>query len=130
MKLKKLLILLGITILMLIWVSPITAQDSKKGKHISLYRVIVNERILKCEIKATMYNSNSKNIRKEAALAKLQAKYLKNNKEKLVQNMIDNDIGTKPHQVHYYLIKNFFANLRSNDLPLAEAYSKAELEKK
>jgi hypothetical protein len=44
--------------------------------------------------------------------------------------MIDNDTGTKPHQVHYYLIKKFFANLRSNDLPLAEVYSKAELEKK
>ncbi len=130
MKLKKLLILLGITLLMLIWVSPITAQDSKGDKHISLYRMIVNERILKCEIKSTMYNSNSKNIRKEAALAKQQAKYLKNNKEKLVQNMMDNDIGTKPHQVHYYLIKNFFANLRSNDLPLTEAYSKVELEKK
>ena len=120
MKLKKLLILLGITLLMLIWVSPITAQDSKKGKHISPYRTIINERILKCEIKATMYNSNSKNICKEAELAKLQAKYLKSNKEKLIQNMIDNGIGTKPHQVHYYLIKNFFANLRSNDLSLAE----------
>jgi hypothetical protein len=130
MKLKKLVILLGTILLMLIWVSPITAQDSKGGKHISLYRMIVNERILKCEIKATMYNSNSKNIRKEAALAKVQAKYLKNNKEKLVQNMIDNDIGTKPHQVNYYLIKNFFANLRSNDSPLLEAYSKVELEKK
>jgi len=116
MKLKKLVLLLGIILLMLIWVSPITAQDSKEGKYISSYRMIVNERILKCEIKATRYNSNSKNIRKEAALSKLQAKYLKNNKEKLVQNMIDNDIGTKPHQVNYYLIKNFFANLRSNDL--------------
>lgn len=130
MKFKKLLLLLGIILLMLIWVSPITAQDSIGDKHISLYRMIVNERILKCEIKATRYNSNSKNIRKEAALAKLQAKYLKNNKEKLVQNMIDNDIGTKPHQVNYYLIKNFFANLRSNDSPLLEAYSKVELEKK
>lgn len=130
MKLKKLVLLLGIILLMLIWVSPITAQDSIGGKHISLYRMIVNERILKCEIKATRYNSNSKNIRKEAALAKLQAQYLKNNKEKLVQNMIDNDIGTKPHQVNYYLIKNFFAKLRSNDLPLTEAYSKAKLEKK
>ncbi len=120
MKLKKLLILLGITLLMLIWVSPITAQDSKNGKNISLYRMIINERILKCEIKATRYNSKSKNIRKEAALAKLQAKYLKNNKEKLIQNMIDNDIGEKPHQVQYYLIKNTFANLRSNDLNVAE----------
>lgn len=120
MKLKKLLILLGLTLLMLIWVSPITAQDSIKDKHLSLCRMIINERISKCEIKAAMYNSNSKNIRKEAALAKLQAKYLKNNKEKLIQNMIDNDIGTKPHQVHYYLIKNFYADLRSNDLPLAK----------
>jgi len=45
---KKLLILIGITLLMLIWVSPITAQDSKGDKNISLYRMIVNERILKC----------------------------------------------------------------------------------
>lgn len=119
MKLKKIIILLGITLLMLIWVSPITAQDSISDKNISLYRMIINERILKCEIKATRYDSKSKNIRKEAALAKLQAEYLKSNKEKLVQNMIDNDIGTKPHQVNYYLIKNAFANLRSNDLHLA-----------
>ncbi len=48
-----------------------------------------------------------------SAIAQLQLKYYKINKKALIKIMTNHNIGTKRHQVGFYLIKNFLPKIKN-----------------
>jgi len=79
-----------------------------------IYSGHIKKMIMKCECKDWMCDSRSRFIRDEWALYKLKASFLRANKSRLIQNMIKEDVGIKPHQMTYYLNKRFFELIRKS----------------
>jgi len=86
--------------------------DTKTTELESLYRNYIDGHISRCESKSARINSKSEHIRNEAALHTLMGAFFRDHKDELVKEMIAKDIGTKKHQVDYYLNSRFFSIMR------------------
>jgi hypothetical protein len=68
----------------------------------------IDKVINKCRCKAALLESSrSVNLRCCAAESSKKVVFLSENKTILINEMIKNGIGTKPHQVEYYLSQRF-----------------------
>jgi hypothetical protein len=72
------------------------------------YGSLVDEAIIHCEAKNKMRASWSGSVRRTAAVAYLKGAYLKEYKNDLVHDMIEEEVGEKPFKVNYYLNKRFY----------------------
>jgi len=104
-------------------IGPAMSEMTTTPKLESVYRGYIDEFISRCDSKSARSNATCQNIRREANLAQLKAKYYRKHKEKLVQDMINNDVGVKRHKIRYYLISEFFASYRINNSKFAETRS-------
>jgi len=71
------------------------------------YTEYISKCICKNESKATLQTSRSVNLRKSGAIYEQKAVFLKNYQTVLVDEMIREEIGTKPYKIDYYLNKRF-----------------------
>ena len=72
------------------------------------YYEYISESISKNQSKANLQNSKSDNLRSCGILCEQKVVFLTNNREILVDEMIENQIGTKSYKIDYYLNKRFF----------------------
>ena len=105
-------------------IGPAMSQMTTSPKLEAVYGGYIDEFISRCDSKSARTNAICQNIRKEASLAQLKAKYYRKHKEQLVQDMINNDVGVKRHKIRYYLISEFFAFYRLDNSQFAETRSK------
>ena len=68
---------------------------------------IVNDYIAACEVKSAMFRSRSKNIRRTAVNAFVQATFCRNSKAVLIDELVANNVAPKAHTVHHYLNERF-----------------------
>jgi hypothetical protein len=68
---------------------------------------IVNDYIAACEVKSAMIRSRSKNIRRAAVKAFVQATFFRNSKAVLIDELVANNVAPKEHTVHHYLNARF-----------------------
>ena len=87
--------------------------DTKTAESESLYGNFIDGHISRCESKSARINSKSEHIRYEAALHTLMGAFFRDHRDALVKEMIAKDIGTKKHQVDYYLNSRFFSIMRA-----------------
>lgn len=71
------------------------------------YKDYISKCISKNQSKAGLQTSKSANLRSCGALSKQKAIYLTNNQNMLINEMIKNQVGTKPYKIEYYLNKRF-----------------------
>ena len=106
-------ILLVIVFLGSFWSSASMGEMTTTIKLKQTYADYIDKLISRCKSKAERLNSKLLNIRREAALSVFKAYYFENYKEELIRDMIAENIGMKPHRIHYYLNKRFFNMLKT-----------------
>jgi hypothetical protein len=101
-----------VTLLSLFGAQSAMSLDTKTTELESLYGKYVDGHITRCESKSARINSKSEHIQREAALHTLMGAYFRDHRDELVKEMVAKDIGTKKHQVDYYLKSKFFGLMR------------------
>ena len=76
------------------------------------YKDYISKCISKNQSKTALQTSKSKNLRSCGILSKQKVIFLTNNQNKLVNEMVENQIGSKPYKIEYYLNKRFHETYR------------------
>lgn len=84
-----------------------TAQGTGNEQLRKYYNEFISKCISKNHSKAGLQSSKSANLRSCGTLSKQKVVFLTNNQNMLVNEMIKNQIGTKPYKIEYYLNKRF-----------------------
>lgn len=114
MAVRKILIFTSIAIAVFFTIGYTAIEDSGQTDLKTYYDAFIDELISRCEYKeATMFDSKLKNIRQAAAMACLKAAFLRTHKKILIEKLIAEGVGTKPHKIEHYINKEFFAVLRT-----------------
>lgn len=91
---------------------PNTGQAGENEQLKKYYKNYISKCILKNQSKAGLQTSKSANLRSCGALSKQKVVFLTNNQNMLVNEMIKNQVGTKPYKVEYYLNKRFHEKIK------------------
>jgi hypothetical protein len=78
-----------------------------------IYSRQIDDTVARYNGKAELRNSRSTNVRSDAALYAFKAQFLERYKSELIGDMISAGIGTKPHQIQFYLNQRFFETLKT-----------------
>ena len=84
-----------------------TAQRSQNEQLKKYYKDYIAKCISKNKSKAGLQASKSANLRRCGALSQKKVIFLTNNQNMLVNEMIENQVGTKPYKIDHYLNKRF-----------------------
>ena len=84
-----------------------SGQNGENEKLRKYYKDYISKCISKNRSKASLQDSKSANLRSCGALSKQKVRYLMNNQNTLVNEMVENQVGTKPYKIEYYLNKRF-----------------------
>ena len=76
------------------------------------YEEYISQSIAKNQSKANLQTSKSENLRTCGALCEKKVVFLTNNRDILVNEMIENRIGTKSYRIDLYLNKRFHESQR------------------
>jgi hypothetical protein len=93
-------------------ISPLNAQSAPSDDLAKYYENCIVKKIYNCKGKTVLKTSRSVNLRRKADLAERQVTFFKTNKNLLIQEMVEQEIGPKPYKVEYYLNKRFFEMYR------------------
>jgi hypothetical protein len=85
-----------------------TAQSASKDQMVRYYEICITKKIANCKAKTVLRTSRSVNLRQKADQSTRQATYFTSNKNKLINEMIEQGVGQKRYKVEYYLNKRFF----------------------
>jgi hypothetical protein len=109
---KALAIFFVIAFLSLFGAHSAMSVETKSAELAGLYGSYIDKHISRCDSKAARKNAKSEQIRQEAALHCLMGHFYRDHRTALINDMIAEGIGTKKHQVDYYLNGRFFQTLR------------------
>ena len=84
------------------------AQSASKNQLVQFYEICITKKISNCSAKTDRKTSRFANLRRKADLAARQVTYFTSNKNMLINEMVEQGIGRKPHKVEHYLNKRFF----------------------
>jgi len=107
MKVKQ-LIIIGLAGVMIFSGAIRIAAESQSDEQLNtFYEYYISEKIVKSQSKTNLKNSRSENLRLAAAKAEKQATFLTLNKDILIEEMIELDIGQRSYKVEKYLNNRF-----------------------
>ena len=96
-------------------IMPAAAEVPENPELAEFYTDCINTVISKCEQEAYLMNSQSKYIRDYAIRISHKAAYCRDNKRRLIHEMIAGRIGSNPNKVANYVNQRFLAALRTED---------------
>ena len=99
--------------------------DSSRSDGVSAeeYCEIVDSLIATCEKKCALKESRSPNVREGVALSLMKADFYRNNKEKLVGEMMRYSVTPRAGQVQHFMDRRFFEAASHRESQIAEGYS-------
>jgi hypothetical protein len=107
MKAKVCCIVSLVLVMAVIGAAPAAAQSVSKDQLVKYYKSCITKKITNCSAKTTLKTSRSVNLRRRADLATRQVTFFTTNKNMLIHEMVDQEIGQKNYKVDYYLNKRF-----------------------
>ena len=110
MKILAYTILTMVMVVALVGAYSMTAEAGAIEQLKDLYSNYIAEVISKSHSKSGLVKSKSENLQISGVLARQKAVFLTVNHDRLVDEMIENEVGTKPYQIEYYLNKRFHEN--------------------
>ena len=110
MRILAYLIITMVMVVALVGAYSVTAEAGETEQLRYLYSNYIIEAISKSHSKSGLVNSKSENLQNSGVLARQKAVFLTLNHDILVDEMIENEVGTKPYQINYYLNKRFHEN--------------------
>ena len=108
MKAKVYCIVFLVSYMVIIGTAQVTAQSESKDQLIKFYGECIEKKISCCKAKTVLNTSRSVNLQREADLAMKKVTFFSSNKNMLINEMIEQEIGDKPYKVEYYLNKRFY----------------------
>jgi len=114
MQILPLLMLPAIFAVLLTGIMPAAAEEPYNPQLVEFYADCINNVIRKCEKDELLINSQSKYIRDYAIKISRKAAYCRDNKRRLIYEMITRDIGSNPNQVENYVNQRFLAYLQAD----------------
>ena len=112
MKGKALVITTIVIVVVLMGVSPVTGQSGENENLENYYKNYISKCITKYQSKTSLQTSKSANLRSCGALSKQKVVFLTNNQNTLVNEMIQNKIGTRPYKIDHYLNSRFYETIK------------------
>jgi hypothetical protein len=107
MKVKQFIIISLASVMIFAGAVQITAESQSDEQLNTFYENYISEKIVKSESKTNLKTSRSENLRLAAAKAEKQVTFLTLNKDILIDEMIELDIGQKPYKIEKYLNVRF-----------------------
>ena len=89
-------------------VAGVAAQSESNAQMVQYYENCVLKKIYNCNAKTVLKTSRSVNLRQKADLSARQVIFYTNNKNILIDEMIEQGIDRKQYKVDRYLNKRFF----------------------
>jgi len=71
------------------------------------YNDCITKKIVNCERIASMKNHKNSCMVRLVEMRSAQAKFYREHREELVKEMVESDLGKKPHKIDYFLISKF-----------------------
>jgi hypothetical protein len=96
-----------VSFILLITGMPAAGQPESKDQLLKFYERCITKKIANCWAKTDLRNSRSVNLRQRADLATKKLVFFTANKNMLINEMVDQEIGQKHYKVDYYLNKRF-----------------------
>ncbi|MFZ7124767.1 MAG: hypothetical protein ACOWWM_01255 [Desulfobacterales bacterium] len=112
MKTRKWVGMMGLSILLVIGSNALAADQANAAKNRAELEAMVDDCIAKCHVKAVYMNSESKSLRRTAALAVMKEAYFKTHRQQLVNEMLAAGIEPKGYRVVYHLNARFYEAVR------------------
>ncbi|MBL0715406.1 MAG: hypothetical protein JJV98_17090 [Desulfosarcina sp.] len=113
--------------LILIWAVPVMGQQTDEGQLESYYAAYIDTLILKSDSRAEWMDSKLHNVRNMAEMARLKAAFLRKNKASIVRDLIAGDVGLKSYKIDRLVNREFYAQVRREEIMMAEAYGKPDI---
>ena len=88
------------------------SDDTSQTKLAKYYDMVITEKIHQSLSKADLKDSKSEILRDCAALESEKAAFLSANKDSLIEEMIEQEVGRKLYKIDFYLNKVFFDSKR------------------
>ena len=108
MKVKALMIVFLSSFIVITGATQMSAQ-SQSDEHLKkMYETRIAKKIAKCQSKIILKSSRSENLQETAETAAEQAHFLTLNKDTLVGEMMERNIGPKPYKIEFYLNSRFY----------------------
>lgn len=104
---------------MVLCCSMVSAQDDSLETFYGCFIDQVAARYEHCS--EFLQNSQSEEVAQHSAKACLKAAFYRNYRDLLIREMIQEDIGTNPHKIRYYLNKRFFDVVRPRGILVVTA---------
>lgn len=95
-------------LMVIISTAPVKAQSESKDHLVKYYENCIVKKIYNCKGKTVLKTSRSVNLQRKADLAARQVTFLTTNKNILIHEMVEQEIGPKRYKVEYYLNKRFY----------------------
>jgi hypothetical protein len=107
MKAKELFIIGLASVMIFAGAIQIAAESQSDEQLNAFYENYISEKIAKNQSKTSLKTSRSENLRLAAEKAEKQVMFLTLNKDILVDEMTEQDIGQKPYKIEKYLKERF-----------------------
>ena len=107
MKVEELIIIGLAGVIILTGAVQIAAESLSDEQLYKFYDTYVSEKIVSSQSKTNLKTSRSQNLRQAAAKEEKEVRFLTLNRDLLVDEMIQQDIGQKPYKIERYLNKRF-----------------------
>ncbi len=108
MKILAYAIMTMVMVIALLGAYTMTAEAGEREQLRSLYSNHIIEAITKNHSKSGLVRSKSENLQTSGVLARQKAIFLTAYHDSLVDEMLENGVGTKAYQIDYYLNKRFY----------------------
>ena len=105
---KSLIVIFLSCFMIMIGATQIYAESQSDEHLIKIYETCIVKKIAKCQSKTILETSRSENLQLAAEIAADQVRFLSLNKDILVNEMMEKDIGQKPYKIEYYLNSRFY----------------------
>ena len=107
MKAKELFIIVLAGAMIFTGAVQIAAESQSDEQLNEFYETYISEKIAKSQSKTLLKTSRSENLRLAAEKAEKKVRFLTLNKDILIDEMIEQDIGQRPYKIQKYLNKRF-----------------------
>lgn len=81
-----------------------------------VYGAFVDQYVHKCEVKASLLDAGSLNIRKDAMRATLKGAYVKSNRTKLIRYLMVKNVPLNPYRIEFHLNQKFAQSVQPKDV--------------
>ncbi len=111
MKQTLLVLVLTAVCIVTFGVFPSFSQSFDEHGAITFYESCINREITKCKSKAALLDSQSANLQEYARMESQKAEFLANEKDSLIDEMLENEISQRDYAVEVYLNQEFYQSI-------------------